>query len=128
MADIINFKIDGHGSFWITPDMADAIISMAREAEKLAGLAFPYAGYKMPLYLLDCGNRRIAVIKEIRALTGMNLKDSKHATDRVVGGERVLLGRFTYQEAERVAAPFREAGATVTPIPSPLELLARQAE
>jgi ribosomal protein L7/L12 len=128
MSDIINLKIEGHGSFWLTPDMAHAIITMAKEAEKLAELAFPYAGYKMPLYLLDVGQKFIAVIKEYRSHTGFNLKDAKRACDKVKAGERLLLGRYTHAEAEKVAAPFREAGATVTPIPSPLELLAQQAE
>jgi ribosomal protein L7/L12 len=113
-------------SYSVTKPAADAIEELARVAQE-ASRIINGDGPQIPVYLVDAGKRVIAVIKEYRSLTGMNLKDSKYAVDKVRGGGRLLLGQFhTIQEAQACATPFREAGATVT-VPSPLILLAQQA-
>ena len=127
MMDYSHIVINGR-SYSVTKAAANAIEELARVAQE-ASRIINGDGPQIPVYLTDAGQRKIAVIKEHRALTGMTLKDSKHTIDKVGGRGpgRILLGTFhTIQEAQACANPFREAGATVT-VPSPLILLAQQA-
>lgn len=127
-------SIHGYGDYTVTPEFAAAIAAVAEHAQAATALINPSLPLMLPLYLEDCGNRKIAVIKEVRQLKGMTLKEAKRFCDEVSGGYppvrtgvRKHLGTFSYEEAQRVAAAFQDAGATVN-LPSPLELLAHVAE
>lgn len=64
----------------------------------------------MKIRLLECGNKKIAVIKEIRAATGLNLKDAKRLSDRAP----VDLPQIRDERTAALAVKgLREAGAKI---------------
>ena len=60
--------------------------------------------------LADIGGQKIGVIKEVRAITGLGLKDSK---DLVEGAPKAIKEGVTKQEAEEIKGKLEGAGATV---------------
>jgi large subunit ribosomal protein L7/L12 len=61
--------------------------------------------------LTDAGGNKIAVIKAVRAITEMGLKDAK---DFVDGAPKVLKEGVKKEEAEEIKKQLEEAGAKVT--------------
>ena len=59
--------------------------------------------------LLDGGPNKIAVIKELRALTGLGLKETK---DLVEAAPCRVIAHVSRESAERAAVLLRNAGAT----------------
>ena len=57
------------------------------------------------------GDKKIAVIKEVRALTSLGLKEAK---DLVDGAPKAVLEGATKEAADKAKAALEEAGATVT--------------
>ncbi len=60
--------------------------------------------------LTDAGGKKIAVIKEVRGITGLGLKDSK---DLVEGAPKAVKEGVSKEEAEEIKGKLEEAGATV---------------
>jgi len=60
--------------------------------------------------LKDVGAKKIAVIKEVRVITGLGLKDSK---DLVEGAPKAVKEAVSKEEADELKAKLEEAGATV---------------
>ena len=58
----------------------------------------------------ECGANKIAVIKVVRALTGLGLKEAKELVD---GAPKNLKEGVSKDEAEKIAAELKEAGAEV---------------
>ena len=56
------------------------------------------------------GDKKIQVIKEVRALTSLGLKEAK---DLVDGAPKPVLEKVAKEEAEKAKAQLEEAGATV---------------
>ena len=56
------------------------------------------------------GANKIAVIKVVRALTGLGLKEAKEMVD---GAPKTLKEAVSKDEAEKIAAELKEAGAEV---------------
>ncbi len=56
------------------------------------------------------GNSKVPVIKVVRAITGMGLKEAKELVEGVPAAIREAIGK---EEAEEVKAKLEEAGATV---------------
>ena len=83
-----------------------------------AAVAAPAAGAaeaveektEFDVVLKDCGANKIAVIKVIRALTGLGLKEAKEAVD---GAPTNLKEGIEKAEAEAIKAQLEEVGATV---------------
>ncbi len=57
------------------------------------------------------GDKKIQVIKEVRALTSLGLKEAK---DLVDGAPKAVLEKATKEAAEKAKAQLEAAGATVT--------------
>jgi len=64
----------------------------------------------MKIRLINCGYKKIAVIKEVRAATGLNLKDAKQLCDRAPMDLPQMLDEVRAAEVVRL---LRDAGATV---------------
>ena len=62
------------------------------------------------LVLKEAGQKKIAVIKEVRGLTGMNLKDAKALVDKA---PVTIKEKMPTEEAEKAKAALEEAGAVV---------------
>ena len=60
--------------------------------------------------LTSFGDRKINVIKEVRAMTGLGLKEAK---DLVEGAPNTIKEDLTKDEAEKIKTKLEEAGATV---------------
>ena len=63
------------------------------------------------LELTECGANKIAVIKVVRELTGLGLKEAKEAVD---GAPKVLKEGMSKDDAEAAAKKLEEAGAKAT--------------
>ena len=60
--------------------------------------------------LAAAGDKKIQVIKEVRALTSLGLKEAK---DLVDGAPKPVLVRVSKEDADKAKAKLEEAGATV---------------
>jgi large subunit ribosomal protein L7/L12 len=60
--------------------------------------------------LTDAGDKKIQVIKEVRALTSLGLKEAK---DLVEAAPKPVLEKANKDDAEKAKAALEEAGATV---------------
>ena len=61
--------------------------------------------------LTGAGDKKIQVIKEVRALTSLGLKEAKDVVD---GAPKVVLEKVAKDVAEKAKAALEGAGATVT--------------
>ena len=83
-----------------------------------AAVAAPAAGAaaaeeektEFDVVLKAAGANKIAVIKAVRALTGLGLKEAKEMVD---GAPKTLKEAVSKDEAEKIAAELKEAGAEV---------------
>jgi large subunit ribosomal protein L7/L12 len=60
--------------------------------------------------LASAGDKKINVIKEVRAITGLGLKEAK---DLVEGAPKPLKEGVNKEEADKIKAQLEDAGATV---------------
>ena len=60
--------------------------------------------------LTDAGDKKIQVIKEVRAITNLGLKDAK---DLVDGAPKSVLEKVSKEDAEKAKAAIEAAGGTV---------------
>ena len=60
--------------------------------------------------LASAGDKKINVIKEVRTITGLGLKEAK---DMVEGAPKTVKEGATKEEADEIKAKLEEAGATV---------------
>ena len=74
-----------------------------------AGDAADAGPSEVSLVLVSAGGQKIAVIKIIREITGLGLKEAKDIADN--GGE--IKGNVPTAEAEELKAKLEEAGATI---------------
>jgi len=77
-----------------------------------AGAAAPAAEEKteFDVILADAGDKKINVIKEVRAITGLGLKEAK---DLVEGAPKAVKEGVAKDEAEKIKKVLEEAGAKV---------------
>ena len=78
----------------------------------VAAAAAPAAEEKteFDVVLTDAGASKLNVIKAVRSITGLGLKEAK---DMVEGAPQTVKAGVSKEEAEKVAAELKEAGATV---------------
>ncbi|MBE6656420.1 MAG: 50S ribosomal protein L7/L12 [Ruminococcaceae bacterium] len=82
----------------------------------VAGAAAPAAAAaveektEFDVVLTDAGASKLNVIKAVRSITGLGLKEAK---DMVEGAPQTVKAGVSKEEAEKVAAELKEAGATV---------------
>jgi large subunit ribosomal protein L7/L12 len=87
----------------------------AMVAAPAAGGAAPAAGAKeapstVNVVLAAAGDKKIAVIKVVREITGLGLKEAKELVD---GAPKPVKEGVTPEEAEAIKAKFAESGATI---------------
>lgn len=86
------------------PDFSGMLPPKPEEAEEEEKSEFS-------VIITEPGMKKIAVIKEIRALTQLSLKDSKGILDR--GVPATVKEKLSKDEAERYKSQLEEAGASV---------------
>ena len=86
---------------------ASAAVAVAGPA---AGGAAAEEKTEFDVILKAAGANKIAVIKEIRAITGLGLKDAK---DMVDGAPKTVKEALPKEEAEKIAEQLKKAGAEI---------------
>ena len=86
-----------------------AAAPVAMAAPAAAGPA-PEAQTEFTVMLMSAGTNKINVIKEVRAITGLGLKEAK---DLVEAAPKAVKENVSKDEAEKVKAQLVAAGATV---------------
>jgi len=89
-----------------------AAAPVAMAAMPAAGEAAPAAEEKteFDVILASAGEKKINVIKEVRAITGLGLKEAK---DLVEGAPKPVKEGASKDEADKIKKQLEEAGATV---------------
>jgi large subunit ribosomal protein L7/L12 len=88
-----------------------AAAPVAMAAAPAAAAAAPAAEKtEFTVVLTDAGDKKINVIKEVRAITGLGLKEAK---DLVEGAPKAVKEAVTKDEAAKIKKQLEEAGATV---------------
>ena len=87
-----------------------AAAAVAAPAAAGAGAAAEEEKTEFDVVLKAAGANKIAVIKVVRALTGLGLKEAKELVD---GAPKNLKEGVSKDEAEKIAAELKEAGAEV---------------
>jgi large subunit ribosomal protein L7/L12 len=87
---------------------AVSVGAMAGQVTVREGFSSESATYDV--VLVSIGEQKIAVIREVRALTGLGIGDAKALVEQARGP---LLERVSRQEAQRAVARLSEVGATV---------------
>lgn len=91
---------------------ASAPIAMmaAGPAEGAGAVAAEEEKTEFDIILLAAGDKKIQVIKEVRAITGLGLKDAKALVDEA---PKPVKEGVAKEEAEKIKAQLEEAGAQV---------------
>jgi large subunit ribosomal protein L7/L12 len=87
-----------------------AAAAVAVAAPGAAAAAVVEEKTEFTVMLVAAGEKKIEVIKEVRALTGLGLKEAK---DLVEGAPKPVKEGVTKDEAEKVKAQLEKAGAKV---------------
>ena len=92
---------------------APVAVAAARPAAGRGGGAAEEAEEKdeFDVILVAAGDKKIQVIKAVRELTGLGLKEAKELVD---GAPKPLLERVNKETADKAKAALEGAGATVT--------------
>jgi large subunit ribosomal protein L7/L12 len=89
---------------------AAAVAVAAGPAGAAAGAAAAEEKTEFTVVLAAAGDKKIEVIKEVRALTGLGLKEAK---DLVEGAPKPVKEGVNKEEADKIKATLEKAGAKV---------------
>ena len=89
---------------------AAAPVAMAAAAPADGGDAAAEEQTEFDVILASFGEKKINVIKEVRAMTGLGLKEAK---DLVEGAPKVIKEGISKDEAAEIRAKLEDAGATI---------------
>jgi len=103
IAELIKKMEDGWGV-----SAAPAAVAVAGPAA--GGAAAPEEKTEFDVILTAIGDKKIQVIKEVRAITGLGLKEAK---DLVEGAPKVVKEGLPKDEAEKVKSQIEAAGGQV---------------
>jgi len=93
-------KASGGGGMMMMPGMMPGAGAADEEAEQT----------EFDVILKDAGQKKIAVIKEVRTITGLNLKDAKALVDKA---PVTIKEKLAKEDAEKAKGALEEAGALV---------------
>ncbi|WP_456399844.1 50S ribosomal protein L7/L12 [Mesoaciditoga sp.] len=63
--------------------------------------------------LKEIGDKKLQVIKVVREITGLGLKEAKEVVDKAGSADAIVKKDASKEEAEQIKAKLEEAGATV---------------
>ncbi len=101
--ELKNILKDEHG---IEPAAGGAVVMAAADG----GGAAAEEKDEFDVILVAAGDKKIGVIKEVRAITGLGLKEAKAVVD---AGGKAVKEAVSKAEAEEIKAKLEAAGATV---------------
>ena len=85
-------------------------VAMAAAAAPAAGAAPAAEKTEFAIHLANAGDKKINVIKEVRAITGLGLKEAK---DLVEGTPKPVKEGVNKEEAAKIKKQLEDAGAKV---------------
>lgn len=94
--------------YGIEPASGGAVVVAGGPAEAGDGPAQEEEKTEFDVFLQDVGGQKIAVIKEVRAITGLGLKEAKALVEE---GSKPLKEGVSKEEAEEIKAKIEAAGA-----------------
>lgn len=106
-AELKNILKDEYG---IEPAAGGGAVMMAAPAGGDAGGAAAEEQTEFDVILLEAGAKKINVIKEVRAITALGLKEAK---ELVEAGGKAVKEAVSKDEAEEIKKKLEEAGAKV---------------
>ena len=89
---------------------AAAPVAMVAAAGPAAAESQPEEQTEFSVILLSHGDKKIQIIKEVRAITGLGLKEAKTLVDEIPKPVKEAISK---EEAEKIKAQLEEAGAQV---------------
>ena len=89
---------------------AAAPVAVAAAAPAAAAEGGAEEASEVTVVLAEAGANKIAVLKEVRAITGLGLKEAKELVD---GAPKAIKENIKKDEAEELKKKLEEAGATV---------------
>ena len=89
---------------------AQAPVGMVAQAPGAGAQAPAEEKTEFDVTLASVGSNKIAVIKEVRSLTGLGLKEAK---DLVDGAPKTIKDKVSKEEADKMKAALEKAGAKV---------------
>jgi large subunit ribosomal protein L7/L12 len=95
---------------WGVSAAAAAPVMMAAAGAAAAGAAAAEEQTEFAVHLLAAGDKKINVIKVVRELTSLGLKEAK---DLVDGAPKVVKEELSKEEAEAMKKKFEDVGAQV---------------
>jgi large subunit ribosomal protein L7/L12 len=95
---------------WGVSAAAPVAVAAAPAAGAAAAAAPAEEKTEFTVVLAKAGDKKINVIKEIRTITGLGLKEAK---DLVEGAPKVVKEGVSKEEAEKIRKVLEESGATV---------------
>ncbi len=95
---------------WGVSAAAPVAVAAAGGAPAGGGAAAAEEQTEFNVTLVDAGDKKINVIKEIRAITGLGLKEAK---DLVEGAPKVVKEGVSKEDAAKIEEQLKGAGATV---------------
>lgn len=102
LADLVKALEEEFGVSAAPVAVAGAAVAAAAPAEE--------EKTEFDVVLTDAGASKLNVIKAVRSITGLGLKEAK---DMVEGAPQTVKAGVSKEEAEKVAAELKEAGASV---------------
>ena len=109
LIELAEFKKAFEDTFDVTAAAPVAVAAMGVPAGGDAGGAEEEQD-EFDVVLNSAGDKKIQVIKEVRALTSLGLKEAK---DLVDGAPKAVLEKVSKEDAEAAKAKLEEAGASV---------------
>jgi len=89
---------------------AAAVVAAPAAGAGAAAAGAREAPATVDVVLASAGDKKIAVIKVVREITGLGLKEAKELVD---GAPKAIKEGVTPEEAEAIKAKFAESGATI---------------
>ncbi len=96
--------------FGVTAAAPAAVAGAAGPAASAAEAPVEEEQDEFDVILTGAGDKKIQVIKEVRALTSLGLKEAKDVVD---GAPKAVLEKVSKEDAEKAKAQLEAAGATV---------------
>ena len=110
VSDLVKRLEDGWGVSAAAAAPAMAMMPMAGGAAGGEAAAPAEEKTEFDVVLANAGDKKINVIKEVRAITGLGLKEAK---DLVEGAPKTVKEAASKDEAEKIKKQLEEAGAKV---------------
>jgi len=90
-----------------------AAAAVAVAAPAAAGAAAEAEQTEFTVILKSAGQAKLGVVKAVKELTGLGLKEAKDLTDKAGNPDAIIKEKVSKAEAEQIKAALEEAGAEV---------------